>query len=93
MHTPDLVRIQEEYGDRGVRFLALTDEPPADLEKIHQFAQQLQVPWPIGYGAGETIAALRVPGYPTTFVVGRDGHIVWHSFQTGTLDGAIRKAL
>lgn len=92
-HTPDLVKIHEQYQDRGVRFVSLTDEHESDLEKINSFAQQLNVPWPIAYGARKTTARLNVPGYPTTFVIGRDGTVVWNSFEFGTLDGAIRQAL
>jgi len=73
--------------------VALTVEPALDVEKINQFAEQLQVSWPIGYGANETTSALKVRSYPTTFVIGRSGKVVWHSFQTGTLARAIRRAL
>lgn len=92
-HTPDLVKIHEQFKDRGVRFVSLTDETEDALEAIDSFAQQLNVPWPIGYGARKTTAKLAVPGYPTTFVIGRDGKIVWNSFEMGTLEGAIRKVL
>ena len=92
-HTPGLVKIHDQYADRGVKFVALTDEPVADLDKIETFASRLNVPWPIGYGAGETTRKFEIPGYPTTFVIGRNGQVVWNSFEMGTLEGAIRKAM
>lgn len=92
-HTPDLVQIHDEYADRGVKFVALTDQTADALESIESFATKLKVPWPIGYGADETTKKFEIPGYPTTFVIGRNGKVVWNSFETGTLDGAIRKAL
>ena len=92
-HTPGLVKIHDQYAARGVKFVALTDEPAADLDKIETFASRLNVPWPIGYGAGATTAEFEIPGYPTTFVIGRNGQVVWNSFEMGTLEGAIRKAL
>lgn len=73
--------------------MAITDEPATDLPKIDQFVQQLGIPWPVGYGASETIKTLDVADFPVTFVIGRDGQIVWNSLQFGTIDGAIRKAL
>jgi len=51
------------------------------------------VPWPVGYGADETIQDLQVSLIPTTFVIDRNGNVVWNSFQSGTLDSAIRRAL
>lgn len=92
-HTPDLVQIQQRYADRDVVFVALTDETKDDLDSIQTFAATLNVPWPIGYGASETTRALKIPGYPTTFVIGRSGKVAWNSFELGTLDGAIRNAL
>lgn len=92
-HTPDLVQIYNKYADRDVQFVALTDETHEDLGSIHQFVDTLKVPWPVGYGASKTTRAFDIPGYPTTFVIGRSGKVVWNSFELGTLDGAIRKAL
>lgn len=92
-HTPDLVRIHERYQDRDVKFIAITDETASELSKIEQFVEQLGVPWPVGYGASETIKTLGVTDFPVTFVIGRNGQIVWNSLQFGNVDGAIRKAL
>lgn len=92
-HTPGLVQTYNKYKDRGVQFISLTDETVDDLEKIDAFALQLKVAWPIGYGARETTRNFKIPGYPTTFVIGRDGKVVWNSFEMGTLDGAIRKVM
>ena len=92
-HTPGLVKIHEKYQDRDVKFVSITDETEDALEQINTFATKLKVTWPIGYGARTTSKRLEVPGYPTTFVIGRDGNVVWNSFEMGTLDGAIRKAL
>ena len=92
-HTPGLVQIHNKYVDRGVKFVALTDESAQDLDRIEKFVSHLNVPWPIGYGAGKTTRQFQIPGYPTTFVIGRNGKVLWNSFEMGTLEGAIRKAL
>jgi hypothetical protein len=92
-HTPDLVQIHDRYADLDVLFLGLTEEGLESLGAIENFAQRLNVPWPIGYGAGSAITALEVPGYPTTFVIGRDGTVSWNSFMPGTLVDAIEKAM
>ncbi len=87
------MKLHDQYAPRGVKFVALTDETESSLAEIDRFVERLNVPWPIGYGAGSTIRKLKVPGYPTTFVIGRNGKVVWNSFESGTLDGAIRNAL
>lgn len=87
------MKLHDQYAPRGVKFVALTDESDDSLDEIHRFVEKLDVPWPIGYGAGATIRKLKVPGYPTTFLIGRSGKVVWNSFETGTLEGAIRNAL
>jgi len=92
-HSPGLVQIHDEYADRGVKFVALTDEGAEAIDGIEEFAAKLNVPWPIGYGASATTKQFEIPGYPTTFVIGRNGKVVWNSFEMGSLDGAIRKAL
>ena len=92
--TPDLVKLHDKYKDQGVKFIAVTDETDGALSEINMFAEQLGVPWPIGYGANKFTAAMKVTGYPTVFVVARDGTIVWNSLQlSGTLEGAIRQVL
>lgn len=92
--TPELVKLHDKYKDQGVKFVAVTDETDGALSEINMFAEQLGVPWPIGYGGRKFTAALKVSGYPTVFVVARDGTVVWNSLQlTGTLEGAIRQVL
>lgn len=76
-----------------MEFLALTAEPARDVAQVEEFAATYGVPWSIGYGANETIRALGVRGFPTTFVIGRDGQFVWNSSQRGSLNSAIRQAL
>jgi hypothetical protein len=92
-HTPGLVQIHDEFSDSDVMFLGLTDEGADAIDEIESFADRLSVPWPIGYGATSTTNALKVPGYPTTFVIGRDGKVAWNSFMAGSLKGEIDKAL
>ncbi len=71
----------------------MTSEPSRDIEKIDAFADQYEVPWPIGYEADETVRALGVRGIPATFVIGRDGRVAWTSRQSGSLSDAIERAL
>ena len=81
------------YIDRGVVFIGLTDEGEAFKTKSEEFLQRNGVPWPSGYGAAETFAALGVRQYPTVFVIGADGKIAWNDEQETPLEDAIDAAL
>lgn len=87
------MKTYETYSENDVVFISLTEEDAASRAKIEAWTQQHKIPWPVGYGAAETLAALEVPGFPTTFVIGRDGKVAWHRFLSGSLDRAIRNAL
>jgi len=87
------VKTYEEYQSDDVVFVSLTEEGGDDLAAIDNWATSLNIPWPIGYGAGDALQELEIPGYPTTFVIDRDGNVAWHSFLGGSLENAIRGAL
>lgn len=83
----------ENYANEDVVFVSLSPEPEADRERIAKWVEDLKIPWSVGYGAEATLAAMEVPGYPTMFVIGRNGSVAWHSFLSGSLESAIRRAL
>ncbi len=74
-------------------FVSLTEETSDDLAAIEDWVASLEIPWAVGYGAGEALQKLEVPGFPTTFVIDQDGKVAWHSFRGGSLDKAIRDAI
>ena len=45
---PGFVRLQERWKDRGVRFVGLSDEDPA---KVERFANELRINYPLWVGA------------------------------------------
>lgn len=74
-------------------FIGLTPEGRGDLAAIEEAIQDGNIPWSNGYGAQESLEAYQVPAFPTHFVIGRDGRVVWNSFESGTLEEALDKAL
>jgi hypothetical protein len=76
-----------------VTFVGLTAEGADAKDDTQAFLDDFKISWSNGYGAGETIEALGVRGYPTVFVIGRDGKIAWNDELPGTLEEAISKAL
>ena len=87
------MKTYENYAEEDIVFVNLTEEEAPLREQVEAWARQFKIPWAVGYGAGATLKELQIPGVPTTFVIGRDGRVRWHSFLPGSLDRAIRQAL
>lgn len=83
----------ETYESEDIVFISLTQEGPEAESKIQSWAQDLGITWSVGFAAAETLSNLEVPGYPTTFVINRDGKVAWHSFLGGNLERAVQSAL
>lgn len=96
--APALVDVYKQYEDRDVTFVGLT---LSDEQRAKDYVEVNDVPWPTGYEAEETMAAL--VGVSATLFVVVDGHVVWHDgsarFQhritdlTERLSSAIDRAL
>jgi thiol-disulfide isomerase/thioredoxin len=71
--APTLVDIYKQYEEQDVVFVGLT---LSNKELAKDYVQENQVPWPTGYEAEETMAAL--VGVSATLFVVVDGHVVWH---------------
>jgi thiol-disulfide isomerase/thioredoxin len=91
--APGVVRLHQKYKDRGVAFVSLTDQ---GADAVRAFADRFGAGWACGYGtpleavarfgaySGELMTESYNPGYevhPTFFVLGPDGHVVWHDDQ------------
>lgn len=102
--TPELVRLHREYHDRGLEMVALsTEDPVASAQKVHDFVQQFQVDYPVGWATRDVaIALMQLTGrssIPQSFIITRSGRIKkqfigFHPIQTPPLlKQAIEEAL
>ena len=78
--TPYIVDLYRKYHDRGVVFVGLTSEglDPQSISLSKKYVQELQIPWPNGYGAIKTLAALEVDAIPQFWIVDRQNRVVFH---------------
>jgi thiol-disulfide isomerase/thioredoxin len=74
---PEFVKLQREFGDRGVQFVGIAID---DAAKVKQFANELGLNYPAligGYGAVELSKSLGngIGALPYTLIVDRSGSI------------------
>lgn len=96
LYAPTMVRIQEHYKDK-VKFIGLTAQSPSNnpelMREIDQFLSDTGIKWVNGYGALDTVEAFECNLIPETWVVGRDGRIIWNHNSPGNLAEGIELAL
>ncbi len=82
--NPRLRKVAEEYGPRGVRFLAVSSNDaeryPADSpERIAQFVRDHDWPIPYAYDASQEVArALGAARMPEVFVLDSEQRLAYH---------------
>ena len=96
---PELQRLHERYGDRGLRIVGVSVDAVGHEGAIRDFAQRYGMTYPVWRDPGEIVSAtFLVVGVPATFLIDRGGILRWK--RTGpiargdtTLSGAIERAL
>ena len=71
---PDLVQLDRQFRERGLTILAISDDPPADLQ-TYLAQQNLSFPVLLDPG-GKAKKQFRVVGIPKTFLYDREGRLV-----------------
>lgn len=80
-----------KYADKGFMVIA----PSLDAEvKVTSFIKKQEITYPVVAGAGKTAQAFKVKAFPTMFLVGKDGKVLWKGhFKDDALVKEIDKAL
>ena len=72
---PDLVRLQREYGTRGLQVIGITF-PPERRARVRSFTKRLKVNYPVALGTRQTKASFTDDEtLPLTVVIDREGTI------------------
>jgi thiol-disulfide isomerase/thioredoxin len=73
--VPDLVKIQRDYGKRGLQIIGITYPPQTDSE-VRQFIRELKINYPVALGMKETKSLFdQSETLPLTIVIDRDGNV------------------
>ena len=79
METPELVKLNKEFKDRGVEMIGLsTEDPEASAESVNEFVRAYNVDYQIGWAKREVALALMQgrTNIPQSFIIARDGRIL-----------------
>ncbi|HWN09887.1 MAG TPA: TlpA disulfide reductase family protein [Pyrinomonadaceae bacterium] len=72
---PDLVRLQREFRNHGLRVIGVT-YPPQKLSEVRQFVRKTKINYPVALGTKETkLQFTSSETMPMTIVIGRDGTV------------------
>jgi len=70
---PEYNELRAKWKDKGVEFLGVTFDSGSDMDDIKAHIKELKMEYPVVMGSDGVDAAFGGhPGYPTTFIVGKD---------------------
>lgn len=71
---PDLIKMQREYGERGLQVIGVT-YPPQTAREVRRFIRKLGVNYPVAFGTKETKTLFdQGETLPVTIVIDREGN-------------------
>jgi thiol-disulfide isomerase/thioredoxin len=79
METPELVKLNKEFKDRGVEMIGLSTEDPDDsAQSVEDFVRAYKVDYQIGWATREVALGLMQgrTNIPQSFIIARDGRIL-----------------
>lgn len=75
---PDLEKIHDEYGPRGLRVLGVSIDAASDDDKIREFAKTYGATFPIAHDPfGEIRRVYQSLGIPESYLISRDGKLLY----------------
>jgi len=94
---PRMTDLQHKFKDRGVLFVALTDEAPS---LVKTFVQKMGAKMEYAVGIDERDKVFKEymepfdqDGIPHAFIIDKEGRVVWHGDPMGSLDKALEEVI
>ena len=79
IETPELVKLNKEFRNRGVEMIGLsTEDPDASAQSVADFVREYEVNYQIGWATREVAQTLMQgrTSIPQSFIIARDGRIL-----------------
>ena len=92
--APELAALSQEFDDR-VSFVALSPDPVSSEKLVQEFVETNNIEYPVGYGARDTLIGFEIQAFPSVWLIGADGKILWNRAleREQSLEEAIEAAL
>ena len=75
---PALQRLHEKYSEQGLRIVGVSVDARGDEQAVKEFAESFGVTYDIWLDPGERVmSTFRVIGVPTSYLMDREGRVVW----------------
>lgn len=75
---PELRELHERWKNQGLTVVGVSVDAAKDADKVAKMAQQFRLDYPLMLDPlGKSIEAFELRGYPTSFVIGKDGTVLW----------------
>lgn len=94
---PHLTKLQQQFGDKGVRIVGLTDEKE-DVVKPFVDDMGPKMDYSVGIDTSDKskkayMTPFKVSGIPHAFVVDKEGRLVWHGHPSDGLDIVLQNVI
>jgi thiol-disulfide isomerase/thioredoxin len=96
---PELVALHEKHGPQDFTVLGVSVDRPGARGRLEAMVRQFGLGYPIVHDPdGTGLDAFAIQGYPTSFLIGRDGTLLWRrdgiiETNDGELEGQLKAAL
>lgn len=78
LELPHLQKVYEEYGAKGVVFVAISLDNPRNKKMISDFLTKNKVSLPVYIDtSGEVAKKFKITAIPTTFLLGKGGEVIY----------------
>lgn len=75
---PELAALHRGHASEGFTVVGVSVDKPQALNQVRALARQFRLEYPIVFDpGGEAVSTFDITGYPTSFLLGRDGRIRW----------------
>ena len=94
--TPHLVKWQNQFSHRGFTVIEVDNGKMDEFEDVKSHVDEAGINFPVLHDArGEVCRRFGVSGYPSAFLIGRDGKVIWggHPFDKEKIEREIEAAL
>jgi len=84
---PDLQELSDRHIDRGLRVIGVSVDSHNERENVRRFAEDFAIRFAIWHDPDDLVGGrFRVIGVPSTFLIGRDGTLLWRHMGPITAD-------